>query len=151
MRFLILIAIMTSFAYSDTLTKRIYQQAVASPAGVQSRQIGVNTTADADLGFKMWFGKDADGNLTQFTAKDKNARFLSVRQDSTFSKFDTSKHYRSPLANFDSTKSTALNAPRLYTDGLKIGTGNTLQSISISADTLYIKRSDTIFFIKMAH
>jgi hypothetical protein len=37
------------------------------------------------------------------------------------------------------------------TNKLKIGAGNLLQSIKISSDTLYIKRSDTTYFIKMAH
>jgi hypothetical protein len=145
MKTLLFILCLVAFGYADTTTKIIYQQAVASAASVRSKQIGVNTTADSDLGFKMWFGKDADGNLTQWLAKDKNARMLSVRQDSSFSKFDTSKHYRSPLANFDSSFTTASKATRArattgimdsaYVQGLKADRFN-LKTLSL--DTLKV-------------
>jgi hypothetical protein len=107
---------------------RIYHQAVASPASVQSKQIGVNTSADANLGYKMWFGKDADGNITQFLAKDKNARMLSVRQDSSFSKVDTAWRYKGDTAYIG-----GLKADRFY-----FGTEN---GTKIIADTLVVKNT----------
>ena len=81
MRVPLIIVLSAVLAWSGTTNVRIYHQAVASPASVQSKQIGVNTTADANLGFKMWFGKDADGNVTQFLAKSKNALVLNLGAD----------------------------------------------------------------------
>lgn len=119
MRVLLIAFLMAFTAIAGTTNVRIYHQAVASPASVQNKQIGVNTTADADLGFKMWFGKDADGNVNQFLCKNQKIKATSIRQDSSFSLFDTSKHYRSPLANFDSSKSVASRITRAYLDSIR--------------------------------
>jgi hypothetical protein len=76
----------------------------------------------------MWFGKDADGNVTQFLAKDKNARVLSLRQDSSFSLRDTSKLYKG-----DSAFIGGLKATRLYFGAL---TSDSIRSTAISARRL---------------
>lgn len=128
MRVLLIAFLMAFTAIAGTTNVRIYHQAVASPASVQNKQIGVNTTADADLGFKMWFGKDADGNVNQFLCKNQKIKATSIRQDSSFSLFDTSKHYRSPLANFDSARIGKLSIGAL--------SGVT----RIPTDTIYSKR-----------
>lgn len=56
-----------------TTTKRI--QRIQGPiSALNAGQIGVENTADADLGFKMHGGKDGDGAVTKWLAKDKPAR-----------------------------------------------------------------------------
>jgi hypothetical protein len=144
MRHLLIIVSMAFGAFAGTTNVRIYHQATASPAGVQPKQIGVSTASDADLGYKPWFGKDADGNLTYFLAKDKNARLLNVRQDTTYSKFDTSKHYRAPLANFDSSKISGLNATRFY---FGMSRGDSSYSYK---DTAKVMKADSGNFTKLA-
>lgn len=54
-------------------TKKIIRQEVASLSSLANRQIGVLENVDADLGYRAWGGKDANGDVTIFLAKDKYA------------------------------------------------------------------------------
>lgn len=133
-----LIIVLSAFtAWCGTTNVRIYHQAVASPASVQSKQIGVNTSADANLGYKMWFGKDADGSVTSFIAKSKPALFTSVRQDSSFSLRDTSKLYKG-----DSAFIGGMNATRLYF-GVQSGTSIRADSVFSIRDTSKLMKADS--------
>jgi len=125
--------------FSGTTNVRIYHQAVASPASVRNKQIGVNTGLDANIGYKMWFGKDADGNVTQFLAKDKNARVLSMRQDSSFSKKDTSGLYKGDSAFISGLKATRAN--------ITSNRGDTIYSVR---DTSKLMKADSGNFSKLA-
>lgn len=131
------ILLATSLLLAGTTNVRIYHQAVASPASVQNKQIGVNTTADASLGFKMWFGKDSDGNITQFIAKSQRALFTAVRQDSSFSKVDTAWKYKG-----DTSFITAQKATRLYF-GVEVGTSSRNDSTFSIRDTSKILKTDS--------
>ena len=138
MKTVFLIIFMAAVGFSDTINKRIYQISTASPASVQNKQIGVNTTADANLGYKMWFGKDADGNLTYFISKSKPALFTSVRQDSSFSIRDTAKSYKGDTAFIGGLKAT-----RFY---YSLSRGDTTRSIY---DTAKIMKADSGNFSKL--
>lgn len=46
---------------------------------LSNKQIGVDSKADDDLGFRMWGGKDNAGNVTQFLAKSENAWIDELR------------------------------------------------------------------------
>lgn len=50
------------------VTKRIYR-IVDDLANLNPAQIGIDATPDADLGFKMWGGKDELGTVTKWLAK----------------------------------------------------------------------------------
>ena len=132
MRVPLIIVLSAVAAWCGTTNVRIYHQAVASPASVQSRQVGVNTTADANLGFKMWFGKDADGNVTQFLAKSKKALVLNLSADTckvkaTYSARDTSVFHKS-----DSSYIGGLKADRFYFGTL---TGDTISVKKLHVDS----------------
>lgn len=47
-------------------------------SALNALQIGVQSTADSDLGYKMWGGKDAAGTLTQWLGKDLATRVKSL-------------------------------------------------------------------------
>lgn len=47
-------------------------------ADIRPTQIAVEPSADSDLGFRMWGGKDAIGNVTKFLAKDQAAQVASL-------------------------------------------------------------------------
>ena len=47
---------------------------VSDMASLGSTQLGVQLNPDAELGFRMWGGKDASGLISQWLAKDKAAR-----------------------------------------------------------------------------
>jgi hypothetical protein len=51
---------------------------VSDPALISNTQICVQSSSDADLAYKMWCGKDASGNVTQFLAKDKAAQVTAI-------------------------------------------------------------------------
>jgi hypothetical protein len=144
-----LIVILSSFvAIAGTTNVRIYHQSVASPASVQNKQIGVNTTADANLGYKMWFGKDADGNITSFLSKSKPALVTSLRSDSAYTNIDTAKQYRAPLAKFDSSYNTSARIRRGYIDSML--SCDTAYLTSLKTARLYTTslRLDTIYSIR---
>ena len=138
-----IILMAASLLMAGTTNVRIYHQAVASPASVLPKQIGVNTTADANLGYKMWFGKDADGNLTYFISKSKPALFTSVRQDSSFSIRDTAKSYKGDTGTIG-----GLRATRFYY-GTEVGTSSRNDSIFSIRDTSKIMKADSGFFSKL--
>lgn len=48
------------------------------PADINNMQLCCQGAADADLGFKMWCGKDDDGHITRWLAKDEAARVTSL-------------------------------------------------------------------------
>ena len=52
------------------VTKRIYRIS-GNHSALNAQQIGVESSADADLGFKMYGGKDDAGAITKFLAKGK--------------------------------------------------------------------------------
>ena len=64
---------------------RLYEIATASGDDLENNEICNETTANATTGFKMWAGKDNDGNVTRWLAMDKNAQVvdLSVTGDIT--------------------------------------------------------------------
>lgn len=68
---------------------RIFEM-VADPTTYQNKQTGFDDTADSDLGFKMFSGKDSDGNVTKMLAKDKPAKVqtLDVRDGGQFTTID---------------------------------------------------------------
>ena len=47
-------------------------------SAISNQQIAIETTVDTDLNFKMWGGKDADGNVTKWLAKDKAAQVTTA-------------------------------------------------------------------------
>lgn len=47
-------------------------------SAIGNKQLAVEPGADADLGFRMWGGKDAHGGTTKFLGKDKPARVKSL-------------------------------------------------------------------------
>jgi hypothetical protein len=47
-------------------------------SSILNTQLAVEDIADSDLGFKMWGGKDGDGNVTKFLAKNKPARVTTL-------------------------------------------------------------------------
>ena len=53
---------------------RFYEVLVASLSSLLSKQFGIESTADADLGYKMAGCKDDSGNVTRFLCKDKPVR-----------------------------------------------------------------------------
>jgi len=51
----------------------------AALAAISNGQLAVELVSDPDLGFKTWGGKDFDGAVVQFLAKDKAAKILSLK------------------------------------------------------------------------
>ena len=132
--------------FGSTTSVRIYQQAIA-PASMQNKQIGVGVSADP-LGFKMWSGKDADGNITSWLAKDKNAsvdsingssgaRFFRMYIDSIIS------INRILTATADSLRSNAVNSTRFY---YGISKGDSTYS---KRDTSLLMKADSGNFTKL--
>lgn len=62
----------------DLVERRIFH-IVAAPTTYQNKQIGFDGSVDADLGFKMFCGRDDVGAITKMLAKDKPARVQSFR------------------------------------------------------------------------
>jgi hypothetical protein len=133
---------------AGTTNVRIYHQAVASPASVQSKQIGVNTTADATLGFKMWFGKDADGNVTQFLSKDKNSRWLNGWGDTNRFKAIYSARDTGVLSIKDSSLIRGLRTTRFYY-GTEVGTSSRNDTVYSQRDTAKIMKADSGDFVAL--
>jgi hypothetical protein len=142
MRIPLLICMLFLFANADTLNKRIYQQAVASPASVQNKQIGVNTTADASLGFKMWFGKDSDGVVNQFLCKSQKALMLNVSSDTNRVKAIYSARDTGVFCKKDTGYIVGLKSDRLYF-GLLSGTKSTFDTSSVNKVLSLQKTSGT--------
>jgi hypothetical protein len=67
----------------SVVTRRIYHISAASTT-LLNTQMGVEDSADGDLGFRMWCGRDdvgigpQTGTITKFLAKDRNARVISL-------------------------------------------------------------------------
>lgn len=59
-------------------TKKIIHIETATVSNVSSRQLAVETGVDADLGYRMWGGKDGQGAVTKWLAKDKKARVTDL-------------------------------------------------------------------------
>lgn len=59
-------------------TKKIIHIETATISNVSSRQLAVETGVDADLGYRMWGGKDGQGAVTKWLAKDKKARVTDL-------------------------------------------------------------------------
>ncbi len=47
-------------------------------SAISNGQLAVELVADTELGFKVWGGKDYDGAVVKFLAKDKAAKILSL-------------------------------------------------------------------------
>jgi len=62
----------------EVIDKRIFE-IVASPSTYQYKQTGFDGSNDAELGFKMFCGRDDVGAITKMLAKDKPARVQSFR------------------------------------------------------------------------
>jgi len=73
----------------DTKQVKVFEISTALVDDLNTKQICAETTSDTDLGFKMWGGKDVDGNITRWLAKDKNAQIadLKITGDVTVSTF----------------------------------------------------------------
>lgn len=50
----------------------------AQLSNLNSGQIGIESSVDADLGFKMWGGKNYEGTVSRWLAKDQNARVAKL-------------------------------------------------------------------------
>jgi hypothetical protein len=57
---------------------RLQENSLAALTSLLIKQIGVQSSVDADLAYRMWGGKDASGDVTQFLAKDKPARVTEM-------------------------------------------------------------------------
>lgn len=123
----------SSCCIASTTSVRIYHQSLAALSSLQGKQIGVNSSADADLGYRMWGGKDAAGAVTQWLAKDKNARVLSMRQDSSFSKKDTSMLYKGDSAFITGLKATRFNVTTLTSDSINATGGTNLNRVTMDS------------------
>ncbi len=64
---------------------RVYEIATSGVANLNDNEICNETSADADLGFKMWGGKGDDSATTKWLAKNENAKVadLNVTGDVT--------------------------------------------------------------------
>lgn len=78
-------------------------------SAISSMQIACEPSADSDLGFKMWGGKDSDDVITRWLAKGKNAQIndLQLIGDTTTGDtgvlvFDTDGNITGDSALFDS-------------------------------------------------
>jgi len=60
------------------ISVRIYEIVQSALSALLPKQMGVESVADADLSFQMWGGKDDNGNVTKWLAKDKAARLDSL-------------------------------------------------------------------------
>jgi hypothetical protein len=61
----------------EIIDKRIFE-IVADPATYQNKQTGFDDEDDSSLGYKMFCGKDDDGNITKMLAKGKPAEVESL-------------------------------------------------------------------------
>ena len=59
-------------------TKKIIRQSLANLSSLANQQSGVRSVVDADLGFKMWGGKDDGGSVVYFLAKDKPGQLTTL-------------------------------------------------------------------------
>lgn len=62
-----------------TETKKILHIVDADLANLGATQIGVQQNVDVDLAYRMWGGKDASGNLTQWLAKGKPGSLTTLK------------------------------------------------------------------------
>jgi len=59
--------------------RRIYRNVLTTLANLIAKQIGVESIADPDCFFKMWGGKDGDGVVTKWLAKDQMAKVSGLK------------------------------------------------------------------------
>ena len=137
---LLLLVLFVGSSFASTTNVRIYMQAQTSLNSLQNKQIGVQNVADANLGYRMWGGKDTGGIVSYWLAKSKPALVTSMRQDSSFSIKDTSKLYKGDSAFISGHK-----ASRLY---YGIVRGDTSFNIY---DTAKIMKADSGNFGKLRY
>jgi len=59
----------------------IYRITNADLTNLNSKQTGIETTADSDLDFKMYGYKDDGGNLFRLLAKDQKAKVTEIKTE----------------------------------------------------------------------
>lgn len=62
---------------------RFYARVVAAFSSLLTKQLGICSAADADLGYKMLGYKDGDGTARQILCKDQPARVTTLQLTST--------------------------------------------------------------------
>lgn len=120
------------------VTKRIYRIS-GNHSALNAQQIGVESSADADLGFKMYGGKDDAGDITKFLAKGKPGILSTLNLSGGATTGDTGILRHDALGDITGGQMTVATFNTYISDGgfLWTKTGTTMIPLT-DTDTLIV-------------